>query len=76
MAVNDYPAYYRCNSPSAIARAIRELKFQRVTYYYVPCLQWDTYFPRALRWAPRVYDFLLGTRLNRLMQIFIVRLEK
>jgi len=76
MAVNDYPAYYRCNSPAAVARAVRGLKFRRATYYYFPCLQWDTYFPRALRWVPRMYDYTLGTRVSRLMQIFIVRLEK
>jgi len=76
MAVNDYPAYYRSNSPRAIRQAIHGLGFRRATYYYFPCLQWDTYFPRVLRWAPRLYDYVLGTRVSSLMQIFIVQLEK
>jgi SAM-dependent methyltransferase len=76
MAVNDYPAYYRCNTPAAVARAIRGLNFKQVTCYYFPCLQWDTYFPRTLRWMPRLYDFCIGTRVRPFMQIFMVRLEK
>lgn len=74
--VNDYPAYYRCNSPRAVLRAIHGLGFRRVTFYFHPCLQWDTYFPGCLRWVPRSYDFLVGTRLASCMQIFIVCLEK
>jgi SAM-dependent methyltransferase len=52
MAVNNYPAYYRCNTPTAVARAIRGLNFKQVTCYYFPCLQWDTFFAKALRWMP------------------------
>ena len=76
MRVNDYPAYYRCNNPRRVLRAIHGLGFSRATFYFHPSLQWDTYFPGALRWAPHTYDFLLGTRLAPLMQIFIVRLDK
>src|SRR5262249_774007 len=76
MRVNDYPAYYRCNSPRAIHHAIRDLGFSRATFYFHPCLQWDTYFPALLKWAPRAYDFLVGTRLAPFMQIFILRLDK
>jgi SAM-dependent methyltransferase len=76
MAVNDYPAYYRCNTPAAVARAVRGLNFKRVAFYYFPCLQWDTYFPEALRWLPRLDDFCIGTRIKPFMQIFIVYLEK
>lgn len=76
MRVNDYAAYYRCNSPSAVRRAIRGLGFQKVTFYFHPCVQWDNYFPRMLRWAPRLYDFVLGSRLTPLMQVFMFRLEK
>jgi SAM-dependent methyltransferase len=76
MAVNDYPAYYRCNTPAAVSRAIRGLNFKRVTCYYFPCLQWDTYFPKSLRWVPRLYDFCIGTRMRPFMQILIVLLEK
>jgi SAM-dependent methyltransferase len=75
MRVNDYPAYYRCNSPSAVRGAIRGIGFSRATFYFHPCLQWDTYFPPSLRGLPHAYDFVLGTRLAPLMQIFIVRLD-
>lgn len=74
--VNDYPAFYRCNSPHCIVKAIKGLGFAKVSFHFFPCLQWDTYFPKALRWLPNAYDFLLGTRVTRLMQILIVRLEK
>jgi SAM-dependent methyltransferase len=76
MRVNDYPAYYRGNSPRAVLRAIRGLGFSRATFYFHPCLQWDTYFPRCLRWAPRAYDFVIGTRIASCMQIFMMRLDK
>jgi SAM-dependent methyltransferase len=76
MMVNDYPAYYRCNSPGALSRVVSDLGFSHVTFYFHRCVQWDSYFPRFLRWLPWSYDFLVGTRIPRLMQIFIVRLEK
>lgn len=76
MAVNDYSAYYRCNSKESINRAIAGLGFSRATFYFHPCLQWDTYFPRWLRWAPHAYDYLIGSRFALGMQIFIVRLDK
>jgi SAM-dependent methyltransferase len=76
MAVNDYPAYYRCNTPRAVSRAVRGLNFKSVTCYSFPCLQWDTYFPRRLRWAPRLYDFCIGAHARPFMLIFILRLEK
>lgn len=76
MRVNDYPAYYRCNSPAAIRRVIRGAGFRRATFYFHPCVQWDNYFPARLRWLPRAYDFLVGTRFTPLMLVFMVRLEK
>jgi SAM-dependent methyltransferase len=76
MMVNDYPAYYRCNHPRAVARAVKGIGFRQATFYFHPCVQWDTYFPRPLRWIPRSYDFLIGTRVPPVMQIFMVRLEK
>ena len=76
MGVNDYSAYYRCNSPRAVLRATRGLPFRSADFHFYPCLQWDTYFPRFLRWGPKFYDFLLGARVASLMQIFMVRLER
>lgn len=74
--VNNYPAYYRCNSPASILRAIKGLAFARASFFYYPCVQWDHYFPSALRWAPRTWDYLFSTRIVSLMQILIVRLDK
>ncbi len=76
MRVNDYPAYYRCNSPQAVRQAIQGLGFKRATFLFHPCVQWDNYFPAWLRWAPRGYDFMFGSRFTPLMQVFMMRLEK
>ncbi len=76
MRVNDYPAYYRCNTSRAVLSAIRGLGFQSATFFYYPCVQWDTYFPIWLRWSPRAWDLALATRFTSLMQILIVKLDK
>lgn len=76
MRVNDYPAYYRCNSPRAVRKAMRGSGFSRASFYFHPCVQWDNYFPAWLRWAPHAYDFALGSRITPLMQVFMFRLEK
>ena len=76
MRVNDYPAYYRCNSPTSIRRGMRGTGFKQAAFYFHPCVQWDQYFPASLRWLPRAYDFALGSRFTPLMLVFIVRLEK
>ncbi len=73
--VNNYPAYYRLNSRSQVARAVTGLGFASLTIHYYPCMQWDTYFPRCLRWAPHLYDYLLGVRVRPLMQILAYRLQ-
>ena len=46
------------------------------TFLFHPCVQWDNYFPAWLRWAPRGYDFMFGSRFTPLMQVFMLRLEK
>jgi hypothetical protein len=76
MRVNDYPAYYRCNSPRAVQRAMRGSSFTKASFFFHPCAQWDNYFPAWLRWAPRAYDFVLGSRITPLMQVFMLRLQK
>lgn len=76
MKVNEYPAYYRCNTPRAVMRATRGLPFRSAHFYFYPCLQWDTYFPRILRGLPRLYDWVAGVRVKSLMQILMVRLER
>ena len=73
--VNEYPAYYRLNSARQVAKAAKGLGFASATFCYIPCLQWDTYFPKPLRWAPRLYDRLLGIRARSLMLILAYRLR-
>jgi SAM-dependent methyltransferase len=74
--VNDYPAYYRCNTPGAVLAAITGLGFRSATFFHYPCVQWDTYFPTWLRWAPRAWDLTLATRFTNHMQILIIKLDK
>jgi SAM-dependent methyltransferase len=76
MRVNDYPAYYRCNTSRAVLAAISGLGFQRATFFHYPCVQWDTYFPSWLRWSPRAWDLAFATRFTNLMQILIIKLDK
>lgn len=74
--VNRFASYYRANRAGAILRAVRGLGFSKAAFHYLPCLQWDTYFPVALRWLPHTYDYLLGCRIRSFMLILAVRLEK
>ena len=74
--VNDYPAYYRCNTPGAVLAAITGLGFRSATFFHYPCVQWDTYFPTWLRWVPRAWDLALATRFTNHMQILIIKLDK
>lgn len=74
--INPYPSYYRLNRPGQVLRAARGIPFRSVEFNWCPCLQWDTYFPSPLRWLPRLYDFCLGSRFRRAMQIFCFRFEK
>ena len=73
--VNDYPAYYRLNRANNVLQAINNLGFASVIFRYYPCMQWDTYFHRFLRWVPNGYDYLFGTRFKPCMLIFAFRLE-
>jgi len=74
--VNDYPAYYRLNRLGAIRRHAAAAGFRSARVVYVPCMQWDSYFPYWLRWVPRLYDRMIGLRLARAMQVLIVGLSK
>jgi len=74
--VNEYPAYYRMNSPRAVAPLAREIGFSRADFYYHPCVQWDVYFPRWVRFAPNLYDRMVGIRVPGLNQTVMYRLEK
>jgi SAM-dependent methyltransferase len=73
--VNDYPAYYRMNTAAQVLLAIEGLGFSSARFVYLPCINWDLYFPRALRWGPHLYDRVLGSRFNRFKIVIAYRLE-
>lgn len=74
--VNSYPTYNRLNTRAAVARAGREAGFSKATVYFAPCVQWDTYFPKPLRFVPHIYDRLLGSNFTACSQQMMVKLEK
>lgn len=74
--VNDYPAYYRMNTTARLARAARGLGFDRLDVWHVPCAHWRFQFPKALRFAPLVYEAVLGTKVPSLNQMLLFRLRK
>jgi SAM-dependent methyltransferase len=74
--INLYPAYYRLNTPRQVLGAIEGLPFESVEFFYVPCLHWDMYFPKFLRWAPHLYDRLLGIHYGPAMLTLGYRLVK
>jgi SAM-dependent methyltransferase len=74
--VNDYPAYYRLNSIGSVTARAEEAGFASATFYRFPCVNWDTYFPSALKWLPHLYDSLLGTRISSCMQVLAFRASR
>jgi len=75
MNVNPYPSYYRANSPAAIRQAIAGLELS-ASFTFVPCVQWEMYFPRWLRWMPYVWDRAVTSRAASMNQVVIVRLDR
>jgi|GEM_PF-978274 len=74
--VNDYPAYYRANSVSAMRRACRGLPVSQISAWRLPALNWALYFPRVLRWGPGLYDRLIQTRFPGASQLIMFRIER
>ncbi len=74
--INTYPAYYLMNSRRAVVPLARELGFSRAEFFMYPCINWDTYFPQALRFIPHLYDVLLGGRYASLAQTMMMILDK
>jgi SAM-dependent methyltransferase len=74
--LNKIPTYYRLNSRKAITRAAEEAGFSAVTFYFYPALQWELYFPKALRFVPRLYDWLIGARFQSCYQQMLVKFER
>jgi SAM-dependent methyltransferase len=75
-SINPYPAYYRINRVGTVMRAAAEAGFSEAEFHYLPTTQWQMYFPRAIRFLPRVYDRLFGCRLQRASQVIAYRVEK
>jgi SAM-dependent methyltransferase len=74
--LNRIPTPYRLNTVRAITRAAAHAGFTEATFYYYPALQWELYFPRPLRFIPRLYDLLIGTRFQSCFQQVLVKLER
>jgi len=74
--INEYPAYYRVNRVGSVARAAGDAGFASAEFHYLPCVQWDGYFPRPLRVLPHLYDRLIGIRFPRAAQLLVFKLEK
>lgn len=74
--INRYATYYRLNTRSQIRRHAQAAGFARATYYPAPCVNWDSYFPRAIKFLPRAFDWLIATRVQAFAQQMMVVLEK
>lgn len=74
--VNDYPAYYRMNSPRTIDAIVHRIGFREAKYYFFPSPQWASYFPNWLRWIPNSYDSILGNRFPTRALLMAMRLVK
>lgn len=75
---NDYPAYYRLSHDGRIVSVVDRLALPvaKLDFYYLPCVQWDTYFPPRLRTIPRVMDKAWLLHRPKKSFIFMFRLEK
>ncbi|HMD55812.1 MAG TPA: class I SAM-dependent methyltransferase [Phycisphaerae bacterium] len=74
--INRYSTYYRLNSIGGVRKLAEHAGFARADFYRFPCVNWDSYFPQYLHWAPHLYDHLLGCRVPAFMQIIVYRLQK
>lgn len=73
--VNEYPAYYRMNTPRQVLRAARGLGFSSARFVYLPSMSWHHYFPRPVRFLPYLFDRAVGLRVNRFKVVIAYRLE-
>ncbi len=74
--INDYPAYYHMNTTDAIVRAVEGIGFDEVEFMFYPCVQWDTFFPKPLRFIPHLYDKFYGIHKPERAQMLMFRLHK
>ncbi|MEO0515177.1 MAG: class I SAM-dependent methyltransferase [Planctomycetota bacterium] len=73
--VNDYPAYYRLNRLKDIAAAASAAGFTKLEMVYMPCVQWDHYFPKGFKFIPHLHDRILGLKRKNSMLVLAYRLE-
>jgi SAM-dependent methyltransferase len=74
--INDYPAYYRLNSRSAVARFGSEAGFERGSVFYHPHASWRRHLPGLLKPVGWMYDQAVGMRVLRAGNQFMLKLEK
>jgi 2-polyprenyl-3-methyl-5-hydroxy-6-metoxy-1,4-benzoquinol methylase len=75
---NDYPAFYRLCSSRRVLRAIQAaaIPASRIDFYYLPNVQWDTFFPPFFRLIPRLLDKAIVLRVRSSANVFMFRIEK
>jgi 2-polyprenyl-3-methyl-5-hydroxy-6-metoxy-1,4-benzoquinol methylase len=75
---NDYPAHYKLCSAARVLRAIKQeqLNVAKIDFYYIHCVQWDSFFPASLRFVPHSIDSTLILRTQSLANIFMFRIQK
>lgn len=75
---NHYPSYYRVCSEARVIRSINEqnLGFQRIDFYYVHKVSWDSYMPKGLKWLANLLDRFVIDNMSRHSLILLMRLQK
>jgi 2-polyprenyl-3-methyl-5-hydroxy-6-metoxy-1,4-benzoquinol methylase len=75
---NEYPAYYRISKQENVIQSIikQNLAVEKIDFYYINCVNWDTYFPKILRFLPHMIDAIFLFRNPRRSFIFMFRLQK
>lgn len=73
---NSYPAYYRLSSRGGVRRGAKGLPFSEVEFYYHPNLGFVKYFPKAFRFVPSIYEYILGVRFRIASMGFMFRIQR
>jgi SAM-dependent methyltransferase len=74
--VNRYSSYYRLNRAGQIVPVAKAIGFGSASFYYMPCVDWDFYFPWPLRFLPRMFDAVAGVRFPKMMLMLAYQLVK
>jgi hypothetical protein len=75
---NDYPAYYRLCNAAKVLKAIEKLDLPvaRIDFFLIPNVQWDTFFPRRLRFIAHLIDRAVVLHAPSMSNIFMFRVQK